>query len=85
MWSAIVANEPGNKNTPVKKTNNNNNNNNNDDNNNNNNDNTFIYSWLKKEKLNKLINANWSYLFTFSFIYILRNYIWIPSSLQYYF
>ena len=28
MWSVIVANEPGNKNTPVKKANNNNNNNN---------------------------------------------------------
>ena len=28
MWSAIVANEPGNKITPVKKTHNNNNNNN---------------------------------------------------------
>ena len=28
MWSAIVANEPGNKITPVKKTQNNNNNNN---------------------------------------------------------
>ena len=37
MWSAIVANEPGNKNTPVKKTNNDNNNNNNDNNNDNNN------------------------------------------------
>ena len=30
MWSAIVANEPGNKNNLVKKTHNNNNNNNND-------------------------------------------------------
>ena len=39
MWSAIVANEPGDKITPLKKTHNNNNNNNYNNNNNNNNNN----------------------------------------------
>ena len=43
MWSAIVANEPGNKITPVKKTHNNNN----DNNNNNNNNNSDVLKVLK--------------------------------------